>query len=63
MIVPIRSLFAARHALAARSQHLARILFPDPECIEFFFELERAILNQFVGRRVMRLRVLNFVDL
>ena len=62
MIARIDPLLAARHTFVAGGEHLTRVLFPDLESIAFFFELERTILNQFVGRRVMRLRMFNFVD-
>src|SRR5215470_328910 len=63
MIARIDPFVAARHALATGGQHLARVLFPDFESIEFFFERERTILDQCVRRRVMRLRMFNSVDL
>ena len=62
MIVRIDPLIAARHAFVAGGEHLTRVLFPDSESVEFFFAGEIAILNQFVGRRVVRLRVFNFIN-
>src|SRR6516165_8047445 len=59
MIARIDPLLAARHTFVAGGEHLTRVLFPDLESIAFFFERERTILNQFVGRRMMRLRMFN----
>jgi len=41
---------------------LARVLFPDFESLEFFFAGEIAIINQLIGRRIVQLRMFNFVD-
>ena len=57
MIARIDPLFAARHALAARGEHLPRILFPNLESLYFLFEGKRAIFGQFVGRRIVGLRM------
>src|SRR5215467_636276 len=61
MIARIDPLLAARHAFATSGEHLTRVLFPDSESIELLFAGEIAILNQLVGRRVVRLRMFNFV--
>src|SRR5579872_754161 len=63
MITRVDPLLAARHALVARGQHLTRVLLPDPESIEFFLARESVIINQFVRRRVVRLRMFDFIEL
>jgi hypothetical protein len=53
MIVRVDPLLASRHALVAGCEHLPRVLFPNFQSMELFFQRERAILNQCVGRRVV----------
>jgi len=62
MIAPIDPLFAARHALAARGEHLPCILFPNLEGLYFVVEGKRAIFAQFVGRRIVGLRMFDLVS-
>src|SRR5262249_40792990 len=61
LIVWIFPLFASRHALAAGGEHLTCVLFPTAESVDFFFQREIPIINQFVGRDIMGLRVFTFV--
>jgi hypothetical protein len=60
-IVRIFPFFASRHALAAGGEHLTCVLFPNVESLDFFFQRQIAIVNQFVGRGLMGLRMLNLV--
>jgi len=61
MIARIDPLFTAGHALAARGKHLPSILFPDFESLYFLVEGKRTIVDQFVGRRIVGLRMFDLV--
>src|SRR5215468_5868454 len=61
VIARVDPLVASRHAFIAGGEHLTGVLLPDSKSVSFLFERERAILNQFIRRRVVRLRMFYFI--